>query len=170
MQKNAHARAIGGIALFLASVLILALDLGSKWLFFTFPDQWAGGFPPGTTWFQITRHVNSGATFNAPVPVWLLVFCSFAFLTWFLTTFFRFSWWWKHPGALTAASLLIGGALGNLYDRLRLGYVRDWLLIGNRSVLNFADLCIIFGCLGLFFTFARKQPRQPRRSVERGMA
>ncbi len=167
MQKDAHARALGGTALFFASILVFALDISLKRLFFTFPERWIGSFPPGTSWFQITQHVNEGATFNAPVPVWLLVFCSCAFLSWFLVTFFRFSWWWKHPGALFSASLLIGGAVGNLYDRLSLGYVRDWLLIGNLSVLNLADFCIIFGCLGLFFTFASERPRQLRPSMER---
>ncbi len=170
MQKDAYARAVGATALFFASVLVFALDLWSKWLFFTFPERWTGGFPPGTAWFQITQHVNQGATFNAPIPVWLLVFCSCAFLSWFLITFFRFSWWWKHRGALLSASLLIGGALGNLSDRLRLSYVRDWLLIGNTSVVNLADICIILGCIGLFFTFANERPRHLRQSMERGEA
>ncbi len=160
MQKDAYARAVGSTLLFVTAVTLFLLDAGTKALFFSHPERWPGAFPPGTTWLQITQHVNYGATFNAPVPVWVLVFSSTAFLSWFLITFFRFSWWWQHRGALFSAGILIGGAIGNLADRIRLGYVRDWILIGNLSVLNLADLAIILGCIGLFFTFAKQRPRQ----------
>lgn len=160
MQKNTYPRALGSTLLFCVAIIFFSLDLATKELFFPHPERWPGAFPPGTTWLQITQHVNRGATFNAPVPVWLLVFVSCGFLTWFLITFFRFSWWWQHRWAVLSAGLLMGGALGNLVDRIRLGYVRDWILVANTSVLNLADLVIIFGCLGLFLTFAQQRPRQ----------
>ena len=49
-----------------------------------------------------------------------------------------------------AAALLLGGAVGNLVDRLALGSVRDFLTIGP-VVVNLADLAIVAG-LGLWFS------------------
>lgn len=49
---------------------------------------------------------------------------------------------------------LLGGALGNLIDRVTQGHVTDFISVGILPVLNFADLCVGFGlvllCLGIF--------------------
>ncbi len=42
--------------------------------------------------------------------------------------------------------LLFGGILGNLSDRVFLGYVRDFIGVGSFPVFNFADMFI---CLGV---------------------
>lgn len=45
-----------------------------------------------------------------------------------------------------SAALIIGGGIGNLIDRLFLGYVVDYLQLSFFSpVCNFADYCITFG-------------------------
>jgi signal peptidase II len=41
--------------------------------------------------------------------------------------------------------LYLGGALGNLIDRLRLGYVTDFISVGSFPVLNIADACVSIG-------------------------
>lgn len=38
-----------------------------------------------------------------------------------------------------------GGALGNLTDRIRLGYVTDFISILNLPVFNLADTSIVIG-------------------------
>lgn len=45
--------------------------------------------------------------------------------------------------------LQIGGAIGNLLDRLLLGYVVDFIDIGIWPVFNIADSSIVIGLLGL---------------------
>ena len=47
---------------------------------------------------------------------------------------------------LTSAALIIGGGIGNLIDRIRLGYVVDYIYWSFfRPVCNFADYCITCG-------------------------
>jgi signal peptidase II len=46
--------------------------------------------------------------------------------------------------------LYLGGALGNLIDRLRQGYVTDFISIGYFPVFNLADACVSLGVVCLF--------------------
>ncbi|MCF6444848.1 signal peptidase II [Nereida sp. MMG025] len=69
-------------------------------------------------------------------------------------------WWvWKEPmgkWAQISAGLLIGGALGNVVDRVVYGAVADFLNmsccgIENPFAFNVADISIFAGALGLVF-------------------
>lgn len=52
---------------------------------------------------------------------------------------------------LTAASLIIAGGIGNLIDRVFLGFVVDYIKLSFfPPVCNFADYCITFGTAILF--------------------
>jgi len=62
-----------------------------------------------------------------------------------------------------SAGLLVGGALGNVFDRLAYGYVLDFLNMSccgivNPFVFNLADVFIFVGAIGLVFFDYRKQP------------
>lgn len=48
-------------------------------------------------------------------------------------------------------SLILGGALGNLYDRVALGYVRDFINLEfvDFAVFNIADSCITLGIIAV---------------------
>ena len=63
-------------------------------------------------------------------------------------------------GALIAFGLIIGGALGNIIDRLPDGVVTDFLFfhIGNASffIFNFADAFISIGAALFFLTEFKK--------------
>jgi lipoprotein signal peptidase len=53
-----------------------------------------------------------------------------------------------------AGALLFAGIFGNTFDRLALGYVRDFLVtwaIPN-YIFNVADLLVVIGCASLFIT------------------
>ncbi|MPM11080.1 Lipoprotein signal peptidase [bioreactor metagenome] len=52
-----------------------------------------------------------------------------------------------------ALSLIIGGALGNLIDRIRLNFVTDFLdfTLINFAIFNFADVFVILGVVLLSF-------------------
>jgi len=49
-----------------------------------------------------------------------------------------------------AISLVIAGAIGNIVDRIALGYVRDWFglwMFGTIAYCNFADFYIVIGAI-----------------------
>ncbi len=52
-----------------------------------------------------------------------------------------------------AFGLLLGGALGNLLDRLRLGHVTDFFDVGPWPIFNIADSSIVVGIFVLFLYF-----------------
>ena len=68
-------------------------------------------------------------------------------------------------------ALIIGGALGNLYDRVTLGHVVDFLLLHWRDwyypAFNVADSAITIGAVALIIdSFRERRPREA--SVRRG--
>jgi signal peptidase II len=68
-------------------------------------------------------------------------------------------WMWRDPPGVAgrvSAGLLIGGAIGNVVDRLIYGAVADFLNmsccgIDNPYAFNVADIAIFAGALGLVF-------------------
>lgn len=72
------------------------------------------------------------------------------------------------PIALISAGLLIGGALGNVVDRLLYGYVLDFLNnsccgLNNPFVYNVADIFIFAGAIGLIFFSDEKKAEKKRQ-------
>ena len=58
--------------------------------------------------------------------------------------------------------LLIGGALGNIVDRVRDGAVTDFLKIPAWPAFNLADVAITVGVVLLLFVLERRDDRDPR--------
>ncbi|MDR2817375.1 MAG: signal peptidase II [Oscillospiraceae bacterium] len=58
------------------------------------------------------------------------------------------------PGERISAALIVGGAFGNLADRICRGAVVDYVGINffRFSPFNFADVCICLGCFLLLFS------------------
>ena len=71
-------------------------------------------------------------------------------------------------GLRLALGLIVGGALGNIADRLRLGYVVDFLDFHWRAfswpAFNVADACISVGMGLLLLDLLRSRPRRPEVS------
>ena len=63
---------------------------------------------------------------------------------------------------LLPAALLIGGALGNLADRVRDGAVTDWIDLPLWPTFNLADVAIVAGVLLLFWEVERSQNDESR--------
>jgi signal peptidase II len=50
--------------------------------------------------------------------------------------------------------LILGGALGNVIDRIRLGYVVDFIQVGWFPIFNLADSAITVGAALLMLQYA----------------
>jgi signal peptidase II len=101
---------------------------------------------------------------------WLLIAVALAISLWV--------WLWVRRSAPSvraqaAAGLLVGGALGNVIDRLAYGAVADFLNmsccgIENPFTFNVADIAIFAGALGLALFAAPKDAGKPPRSGKPG--
>jgi len=76
----------------------------------------------------------------------------------------------RHPVLPAAFGLVIGGSLSNLFDRIRLGYVTDFIDVNwwTFRVFNLADSFIVVGVLILLgaLVVADRAPRPPRRTLD----
>ncbi len=143
------------------SAVVIALDLYTKHLIQTAFVY--GEHLPVTSFFDLVLFHNEGAAFSflAGAGGWQRVFFSvFALVaSVIIVRLLR-----KHPENklfCLALSLVLGGALGNLYDRLTLGYVVDFLFLHYQSwywpAFNVADSAITVG-VGLLLLDGFKKP------------
>jgi signal peptidase II len=139
---------------FLIAAIVLLLDRITKWAV-------AGNIAPHVSvsvipgFFSLTHVENSGAAFglfaesSAQWKVGALV--SFSVLALIVVSALL----WKNGHALTTTtvglSLILGGALGNLWDRMFTGHVVDFLdfYVGSYHwpAFNVADSAIVVGAL-----------------------
>ena len=137
------------------SALVIALDQLSKaWVLRALPEYTDIVVIPGFwNWF---RTYNTGAAFSFLAngggwQIWFFSILAFAIsglLTWWLARTARGDWKTALPYAL-----IIGGALGNVIDRLIHGHVVDFIkwYIGDHvwPAFNLADAAIVGGAIGL---------------------
>ena len=64
-----------------------------------------------------------------------------------------------------ALSLQLGGAVGNLIDRLTIGHVTDFLSVGNFAVFNIADASVTVG-VGIMILGMWIQERKSKEDAE----
>lgn len=64
-----------------------------------------------------------------------------------------------HKGRIELAlgAIIVGGAIGNYIDRLFRGYVVDYIDFHIWPVFNFADICIVLGCILFIISVFRKE-------------
>ena len=120
--------------------------------------------------FHITLVQNRGALFgwfqNLADPYRRALFIVVPVLAIILMLVFQYRTTIDDVVTQSGLALILGGALGNLVDRLRLGYVVDFLdvFVGNYHwpAFNVADSCICIGvALLLIDLLARGWHRQP---------
>lgn len=126
------------------SAVIVGLDQLIKYLVYTFLK------PVGTVevipgLFSLKYVENKGAAFGMMANMrWVFIIFTIVVIGVLLFMIFKK----KINSKLFTASaiLLIGGGIGNLIDRIFLGYVIDYLSISFfPPVCNFADYCITIG-------------------------
>ncbi len=68
----------------------------------------------------------------------------------------------RHPLLPVALGLVLGGSVSNLADRVRLGYVTDFLDLRWWPAFNLADTFIVVGVGLLFLSFVAADRSSPR--------
>ncbi len=139
---------------------VLVLDLGSKyWVSAAMNVYDSITLIPGI--LNITFVHNTGAAFSL-LEGRLMLFQVFTILAVMGLIYFAFSLR-KNRFSYLVIMATVGGALGNLYDRVRLGYVRDFIDVKFFAVFNIADIFIVLGmitmAIGLLF-FEEKMVRR----------
>lgn len=135
-------------ALFGLAVLVAFLDQALKaWMLSVL--ELGQSQPVLAGFFHLTLVHNTGGAFglfaHKTVYFVLLSVATIAFLIWYYRKYRQ-----ARPGIIWPVGLVLGGAVGNLADRLRLGYVVDFLdfFAGewHWPAFNLADSAI---CVGL---------------------
>ena len=147
----------GILALFAA--VIVVLDQVTKYLTVAnIPLGTAIPAVPGL--FQLTYLRNTGMAFSMlEGGRWFfLIMTAVAFV--FLGIVLKKKWI-THPTGLWAVASIAGGAIGNLIDRIRLGYVIDMIEVTfmKFAVFNVADCFVVCGAILLvIYTFFFDKP------------
>lgn len=96
---------------------------------------------------------NSGVAFGALAGGGVIIAVIVAVAILALLVFFARNV--RRPLAWLPTGLLLGGALGNALDRLRLGAVIDFIKVPLWPAFNLADVCITVGVLSLMLVIER---------------
>jgi signal peptidase II len=115
----------------------------------------------GPFWIHHVR--NSGIAFGLFSSATAVVILATGIaVTWMIVFFARSGA--RHPVLPVALGLVIGGSLSNLLDRVRIGYVTDFLDFRYWPAFNLADSFIVIGVLVLLgvLVHSEREPRRPR--------
>ena len=109
--------------------------------------------------FSITKVFNRGASFSMFIG-YRLLFILIGIIT--IVVLFKYLNNFKiNNRNIFAFSLLIGGIIGNLIDRVIYGYVIDFLdfnIFGyDAPIFNIADTCICIGAFLLFYAIMKRE-------------
>lgn len=151
--------------LLIVALVIVAVDQATKQLVVT-KIPYGGMWSPWdwlTPYARIVHWSNTGVAFGMlqgmnPVFIVLAIIVSGMIIYYYPKVE-------KTDTLLRLALMLeLGGALGNLVDRIRFGHVVDFISLGNFAVFNVADSCITVGVfillIGVWVQEKRARSRQ----------
>jgi len=149
----------------LIAVTVAALDQLTKWVVVRFigseeSQVVINGF------FNLVNWSNTGAAWGM-FQNYNLVLAVISLVTVLALYLFRRSFQLTHWGSRIALGLIVGGIIGNLIDRIRVGYVIDFLFfyIGpyHWPAFNVADSAICVG-VGLYIILSWRRDAAARKS------
>lgn len=143
-----------------SALIVVADQLTKHFIVATIP---LGGVKEAIPWlFQLTYIQNTGMAFSLlrGGRWFFLVVTVFALVLMVLAVKKK---WITHPTGLWALAAIAGGAVGNLIDRVRLGYVVDMIEVTfmDFAVFNVADCFVVCGAILLvIYTFFFDKPQK----------
>lgn len=159
----------------LLALAVLALDQWTKWLVEShLPHPSSREIVPGL--FHLSHVKNTGVAFGLLADLgeagaaWLLALLGLAAITVVVVYFRRTPA--QDKALLTALALVLGGAVGNLIDRVTRGAVTDFLGVYIGSYrwpdFNVADSAISIGLALLLLDSFRSRPPAPAAAAPDG--
>ncbi len=137
------------VVFFLTALLVVAADQLSKiWIR---SNLATGESLPETGFFRLTHVQNTGAAFGLfqgqSFPLTIVALIGIVAILLFVFLFSRRFPFLDNRLGKPALALVLGGTVGNLVDRLNLGYVTDFIDIGIWPAFNIADSAITVGII-----------------------
>lgn len=138
----------------LVAVLVVAGDQYTKQLVAThfLPDESRIVFPH-VLWLTYVQNQHGAFGLFGSHPLVLAALASIVLVSFFV--------WYRQErggwGTHVAFALILGGAIGNILDRVRLGYVVDFFDLRWFPVFNVADSCITIGVCLLLLRMLRHE-------------
>lgn len=161
--------------LFLAALVILLDQLTKRAIEVWLPlyTSWAP-FPQLAHLFQLTHTTNTGAAFGI-FPSGGVLFGIVAFVVGIAIIFYNRQLPAGNMILRSALGLQLGGALGNMIDRVRQGHVTDFFDVGPLPIFNIADAAIVTGVvllalLMLWETIEARRMDEAESDLEEGVA
>ena len=152
--------------LVLIVAVIIVLDQWTKSLVLEnipLNQMWRPGDWP-ISWFRFVFVQNTGVAFgmfkDQSTLFTILPFFVSALIIYYYTQVPNPDW-----ALRLALSMQLGGAIGNLIDRLTLGYVVDFVSVGKFPVFNVADSCITVGVGVLLLDMLIEERREKAKSA-----
>jgi len=143
--------AAGWGAAALVALAVLAVDQASKAL--VRADVTPGEVNELLPFLSIVHVHNRGVAFGAlgggGAPVLLIVCAALALLVWYFARHRGLPLLWLPTG------MLLGGAVGNIVDRLHQGHVTDFVKLPHWPAFNLADVAITVGVVVLVVVLER---------------
>ncbi len=150
--------------LFLVAAIIVAADALTKWLVIK-NIPYGGAWSPWewlTPYARIVHWSNTGVAFGM-LQGMNPVFIGLAFVV-SLGIIYYYPKIEKQDWLIRLALMMeLGGAVGNLVDRIRYGHVIDFISVGNFPVWNIADACITVGVFILLIGVWMQEKREKAR-------
>jgi signal peptidase II len=138
----------------LTAVAVVALDQGTKQLAVHAVER--GQSENVFFGIDIVNTRNTGVAFGALQGGGLIVSLLIAVSLALLVGYFALNM--STPGLWLPTGLLVGGAIGNLVDRVREGAVVDFIDPVAWPAFNLADASIVIGVLALLYVVERPRP------------
>lgn len=143
---------------YVVAASVFAVDQLTKWAVIRFMEM-GESIPIWEGVFHLTSHRNRGAAFGIlQGQRWLFVVITVVVVIGVIAYLNRTRN--RRPLVDTALALLLGGALGNLVDRIRFGEVVDFLdaRLINFPIFNVADSAIVIAVALLLWDMWRASP------------
>ncbi len=151
---------------------IVGTDQITKFLATDYLKERLGGYAYFNGFFRFIYAENEGAflSLGSEITGWLKYITLYAFpvlllvgLLWYILKSSSLS-----RSQIIALSLVLGGGLSNIYDRLLYGKVVDFMIMGigdlKTGVFNIADVSIMTGLFLLILNRKKKEPAAKKKN------